>query len=495
MKQFCIFVSVFLVFGGVFSAHAQDMIVLLNGNIIEAKVMEIHPTDIRYKRIDNLNGPVIIIPKDSVLSIKYENGLLEIINAPPSTGNERGQTERAGTNNEVSVTKNQQSGMPMQMQTILNALPAIPIAGNNLKFQFDNDKWTATVNGENFSAGTIEREDTNDGSILTLKQTHIWPGTAGKTAGRVANMIPGGGAVGSALNTAGSIAGAAGAVEAAGPVIILEYKAGPPARLSLLRSTTTTAAASDNRATTDKRAASENRITNDHPRYAENRFDLDDFSVFAISITGMPTFWWSYGFGLTLTLFEKYKPNEFFSPSYFLSGKMSSFALQNNTYSHEYGSGIVFALGAGVTFKHRFPENKVLWNLGASLEFMWANGYIESDFTYTYTDNSNYWYPEERTGYGNVILSGGSFLLGIGIQTGFSFRFNPYTSLEINGLVKFPFGTVYINQVDYYNDYEYININDINITSNLNMPAERSFWPVTGGIEIGLTFWFPYRSK
>jgi len=128
----------------------------------------------------------------------------------------------------------QPQGLPQVLQTVLNALPAIPIAGNNLKFEFIDDKWTARVNGESFSAGSIVFENTDDGGRLTLKQTHIWPGAVGKTAGRVASFIPGGAAVGNVLNTAGSIAGAVGAVEAEGPDIILEYKAGPPASLKLV---------------------------------------------------------------------------------------------------------------------------------------------------------------------------------------------------------------------------------------------------------------------
>ena len=224
MKPFCIFTVVFLLMG-LFSVSAQDLIVLRDGNMIEAKVMEISPSEIRYKRIDNLDGPMIIVPKDSVLSIKYENGVVDIINEPPATAQEKDQTDGAGSSG------GKQLSMPTALQNILNALPAIPIAGNNLKFQFESDKWTATVNGENFSAGTIELEDTDDGSILTLKQTHIWPGAVGKTAGRLASRIPGGAAVGNALDTAGKIAGAVGAIEASGPEIVLEYKAGPPARL------------------------------------------------------------------------------------------------------------------------------------------------------------------------------------------------------------------------------------------------------------------------
>jgi hypothetical protein len=86
----------------------------------------------------------------------------------------------------------------------------------------------------------------------------------------------------------------------------------------------------------------------------------------------------------------------------------------------------------------------VLWNSGASLEFMWVSGS---------RDNA---------------------LFGVGIQTGFSFRVNPYTSIDLNGLLKFPFGTTRYNN----------NFGDI-----------QSYWPLKGGVELAFTFWTPYRSK
>ena len=60
---------------------AQDFIVLKDGNIIEAKVTEISPTEIRYLRFDNMDGPVIVLPAADVLSIRYENGTSVVINA------------------------------------------------------------------------------------------------------------------------------------------------------------------------------------------------------------------------------------------------------------------------------------------------------------------------------------------------------------------------------------------------------------------------------
>jgi len=70
-----------LFFALALSVSALDTIVLQNGNFIDAKIEEITPTEIKYRRADNLNGPLIIINKSEVLSIKYENGTVEVINS------------------------------------------------------------------------------------------------------------------------------------------------------------------------------------------------------------------------------------------------------------------------------------------------------------------------------------------------------------------------------------------------------------------------------
>ena len=85
MKPFCIFTAVFLL-AGICSVAAQDLIILRDGNVIEAKVTEISPSEIRYKRYDHLDGPTIVIPAASVLSIRYENGMVEAINTAPVKG-------------------------------------------------------------------------------------------------------------------------------------------------------------------------------------------------------------------------------------------------------------------------------------------------------------------------------------------------------------------------------------------------------------------------
>ena len=80
MKK-AILAVLFLLAGGIYSLFAQDIITLLNGNEIKAKVIEISSTEIRYKNYDNLDGPTIVLGKAEIFAIAYENGTREVINA------------------------------------------------------------------------------------------------------------------------------------------------------------------------------------------------------------------------------------------------------------------------------------------------------------------------------------------------------------------------------------------------------------------------------
>jgi len=123
----------------------------------------------------------------------------------------------------VGSIHGQQLGTPTPLQRILNELPAIPIAGRSLKFEFGGTGWVAKVNGENALAGTVETVDISGGSILTLKQTHVWGGAAGRAASGLL-----GGALGGAIGSAANMW-----IATPGPEIVLDYKSGPRASLSL----------------------------------------------------------------------------------------------------------------------------------------------------------------------------------------------------------------------------------------------------------------------
>ncbi len=56
---------------------AQDTLSTWYGENIFVKVIVVGNSEVKYKKIDNLNGPVFSILKSDLLVIKYENGTKE----------------------------------------------------------------------------------------------------------------------------------------------------------------------------------------------------------------------------------------------------------------------------------------------------------------------------------------------------------------------------------------------------------------------------------
>ncbi|MCL2411313.1 MAG: hypothetical protein FWC97_06685 [Treponema sp.] len=65
---------------GISAVAAQDLIILRDGNVIEARVTEISTTEIRYRRFDFLDGPIFVAPVANVLSIRFEGGTVQVFN-------------------------------------------------------------------------------------------------------------------------------------------------------------------------------------------------------------------------------------------------------------------------------------------------------------------------------------------------------------------------------------------------------------------------------
>ena len=62
--------------------QAQDRIQKTDKSVIDARVLEISTTDIKYKKFSNPGGPTYLIPKTDVTSIVYENGEKEVFSQP-----------------------------------------------------------------------------------------------------------------------------------------------------------------------------------------------------------------------------------------------------------------------------------------------------------------------------------------------------------------------------------------------------------------------------
>jgi hypothetical protein len=59
------------------TSRAQDTLVMRSGQEHTVKVLEINPTEVIYKRFDNLEGPTLIVLKADVAHIRYANGTRE----------------------------------------------------------------------------------------------------------------------------------------------------------------------------------------------------------------------------------------------------------------------------------------------------------------------------------------------------------------------------------------------------------------------------------
>ncbi len=62
-----------------------DVITFKSGDQVTARVTEITDDKIKYKRCDNLDGPVFVVNKGTVQSIRYSNGVEEAIVAPQTS--------------------------------------------------------------------------------------------------------------------------------------------------------------------------------------------------------------------------------------------------------------------------------------------------------------------------------------------------------------------------------------------------------------------------
>jgi hypothetical protein len=58
----------------------SDLIIMKDGSEIKAKIIEVGITEIKYKRIDNINGPSYSCLKSDIIMIKYSNGTKDIFN-------------------------------------------------------------------------------------------------------------------------------------------------------------------------------------------------------------------------------------------------------------------------------------------------------------------------------------------------------------------------------------------------------------------------------
>lgn len=62
------------ILGSLLVANAQDLITTKKGEDIEAKILEVTPKEVKYKRYSNIDGPTFTLNRNDILLVRYENG-------------------------------------------------------------------------------------------------------------------------------------------------------------------------------------------------------------------------------------------------------------------------------------------------------------------------------------------------------------------------------------------------------------------------------------
>ncbi|MBI1286816.1 MAG: hypothetical protein GC178_04485 [Flavobacteriales bacterium] len=79
MKNIILFLSIAIL--SVSQSLAQDRLFFLSGDETDVKITEVTSSEVKYKRMDNLEGPTFSTLKSELFMIKYANGTKEMITA------------------------------------------------------------------------------------------------------------------------------------------------------------------------------------------------------------------------------------------------------------------------------------------------------------------------------------------------------------------------------------------------------------------------------
>lgn len=110
--------------------YSQDVIVNTSADSIRVKVLEISPTEVKYKKADNQTGPTYSILKSDVYMILYENGSKEVFNQiePRQFEGEMGQV--------YFIRKNGYSGSGVTFNMAIDDSPICKLKSNRYSVHY-----------------------------------------------------------------------------------------------------------------------------------------------------------------------------------------------------------------------------------------------------------------------------------------------------------------------------------------------------------------------
>jgi len=114
------------------TSFSQDIITKKDGSEIQAKILEVTPSEIKYKRFDNQTGPIFTILISDLILIKYENGSNEAFNQntvpkTTSTSSEPSDLNLQGKQDALQNYKGEKSGKGWTAATTILFSPIIGV--------------------------------------------------------------------------------------------------------------------------------------------------------------------------------------------------------------------------------------------------------------------------------------------------------------------------------------------------------------------------------
>lgn len=135
--------------------NAQDVLVRKGGDVENVKVLEVTPTEVKYKKINNLEGPTFTEKRSNLISVKYASGETQKFNDAPAFGEGgaegdyayyEGYGKEKVMTNELSFQFGDGWGIGYQLRREMNPYFAINIVGIHYQTSWENPDKGGNIN-------------------------------------------------------------------------------------------------------------------------------------------------------------------------------------------------------------------------------------------------------------------------------------------------------------------------------------------------------------
>ena len=154
---FAFFVSV--------KGFSQDQLFKKDNSKLEVKILEINPTDVKYKLFSYPDGPTITILKSEVALIIYQNGVHEVINSTPQTPVVKvAPSKKAKKNLNIEAKLSTKNSITLNLLEPLNGCIGLTYTRELANHHFNvclpiNIGFTTPLMNQHFSKGLFYKND------------------------------------------------------------------------------------------------------------------------------------------------------------------------------------------------------------------------------------------------------------------------------------------------------------------------------------------------